>query len=224
MCLQVHTFAGLFLRTTRRGAGDRERLSFGRLKHSITMSNKPRSRRGRTVTYNLSSASSRDAFEHGLDYHDNLSGDEHESALMGSSPGGSSSLLDKAQRARSSHFAAFAGGAGDAPPGAHHGYGGGGSLLEGRGSEQQTADLINLCELFQASADRHLVEEVYAGCEFSFDRALESLSALLAGQDSIGGGDAVAAQPQCNGQEPCLVEGVQVECRHAPSQQKLLGQ
>lgn len=129
----------------------------------------PRSRHGgRTVTYHLSSQSSRAAFEHGLDIHDDISDDERPSAL-GSSPPSASSLCRSQQRRSNRPF------------GQAHAECSGGSLLGG-GSERNLIELINLFELFPA-AERSLVEEVYAGCAFSFDEALDSLSALLASQE-----------------------------------------
>ena len=127
-------------------------------------------RRTGTVTYNLNSAGSRAAFEEGLDFHDEY--DDSDAAgcnpsILGSSPGTSSSMLPS----RRSALPVFS--AGYRSSDSHHH----GALLKGQGSERQTVEFLNLLELFPRT-DRLIVEEVFSGCDHSFDRALETLSEM----------------------------------------------
>lgn len=147
----------------------------------------------RTITYNLTDASSRDAFEHGLDYHEELGGDDRNgngAALLGSSPGsrGPFSFADSSHRLPSD------------------GMGRRESLLDGRGSTRHTADLINLIEIFPA-ADRTMLEEVYAGCACVFDDALDSLSALLACEEPAAELEERSAEAKEEPQEECSQAG-----------------
>ncbi|GAX73076.1 hypothetical protein CEUSTIGMA_g529.t1 [Chlamydomonas eustigma] len=119
----------------------------------------------RTITYNLTSASSRSAFEHGLDFHDDFDDEDatNSQVLLGSSPGTRSRPIS-----RRSALPIFNATQDRAPLGA---------LLNGNGSEKHTIDLINLLEVFP-DVDQQLVEEVFSGCDYMFDRALDMLSEL----------------------------------------------
>jgi len=72
-----------------------------------------------------------------------------------------------------------------------------GRLLHGMATEQQTADLVNLLELFQ-TVDRQLVEDIFTGCGHSFDAALESLQEIagsIPGLDTSVGSAGLANPP-----------------------------
>ena len=124
----------------------------------------------RSVTYHLSSASSRSAFEEGLDFHDEYDDVDvagcHPS-ILGSSPSMGTSLRGPTRRSAAPIFSSGAG-----RSESHHA-----ALLNGQGTERQMVEFLNLLEIFPQT-DRLLVEEVYSGCDYRFERALEILSEM----------------------------------------------
>ena len=134
----------------------------------------PREKRRTTITYHLTSASARLAFEHGLDFHDDYEDADAagNTSILGSSPGNSGSGLGARRQSRSTQ-PVFASSSGAGLPD------GRGALMNGRGTERHTIEFTQLLELFPAT-DRHIVEEVFLGCDLMFDRALDTLSELQA--------------------------------------------
>jgi len=164
----------------------------------------------RSVTYHLSSASSRSAFEEGLDFHDEY--DDIDAAgchpsILGSSPVLGSSMRGPTRRSAQPIFSA-----GSRRSDSSHA-----ALLNGQGTERQTVDLLNLLEIFPQT-DRLLVEEVLSGCEYSFERALEILSDMQVPHEAQSCGDMgdKGEKPRDQMSVPCLLKSSTVSawCVH----------
>ena len=96
------------------------------------------------------------------DYHDEY--DDSGTSILGSSPAGSAAALRRGSQPVFSQ--GFRSGQ------QHHG-----NLLNGHGTDRQTIEFLQLCEIFPRM-DRQLVAEVFEGSDHAFERALEILSEL----------------------------------------------
>lgn len=137
----------------------------------------PRTRR--VITYNLTSANARDAFEEELDLEDEAQ--QQRAQQSGSRRGGGSS----ARRSRgSSAFSLHA----DLPNRMlQHDFDGEHEGMHEYDTPKQTADMLNLMELFGATGlDREVIEGVYFEVKCNFEVAMERLMEL--GQGIAGGG------------------------------------
>ncbi|GLI67878.1 hypothetical protein VaNZ11_012168, partial [Volvox africanus] len=159
-----------------------------------------KSRRQQTITYNLSSANARDAFEEELELEEAERQNRHTAGRAKRTGHGGAAFSLAADMPLSLH---------DRDSSGMHEY----------SSPQATTDMINLLELFGASLDREVIENVYLGCNSKFNFAMEQLLELAAGSckneagaAGSGGGDASASGQEAGGSGGFPSEG------HAASQ------
>ncbi|GIL90878.1 hypothetical protein Vretimale_17157 [Volvox reticuliferus] len=130
-----------------------------------------KSRRQQTITYHLSNANARDAFEEELELEDAERQHRHTAGRAKRTGHGSAAFSLAADMPLSLHDRDISG---------MHEY----------SSPKATTDMINLLELFGASLDRELIENVYLGSNSKFNLAMERLLELAAGSCSNGSGAA----------------------------------
>ncbi|EFJ48423.1 hypothetical protein VOLCADRAFT_104802 [Volvox carteri f. nagariensis] len=124
-----------------------------------------KSRRQQTITYNLSNANARDAFEEELELEEAELQQRHTAGRARVMGRGSAAFSLAADMPRPLYDRDMCG---------MHEY----------PSPQATTDMINLLELFGSSLDREVIESVYVGCNNKFNFAMERLLELAATNDA----------------------------------------
>mmetsp|Transcript_19786 Transcript_19786/g.55202 ORF Transcript_19786/g.55202 Transcript_19786/m.55202 type:complete len:156 (+) Transcript_19786:32-499(+) len=136
-------------------------------------------RRGqRTISYNLTQANARAAFEEGIEHGEFELFDDDEPIRGGPSRGQQRLNLRNARSQRESPF--------DQAPST---YGSGllgeeQRLMQGWATPKATADMIALLELFGTKIERSVIEDAYACCAHSFEPTLQALMDVAACADA----------------------------------------